>query len=299
MVLSKLNTEPALTSDWPLSSTAIRYITPDILIQQLSRHPLSQHCYPLGFGYYPQATSHQMTRTQHIDHLLIYCTAGEGKLQVQNNGLTITTGDLLVLPRGVAHQYQASNNNPWSIYWVHFDGLHSDGYIKHLLPESTSVIIPLGLHPELVAGFDTLVSLHHAAYQLDQLIYAANHLAQLLSLVAVIKPQMQAKHFDLQKVLSNMQKNIHGQLKLEQLAASVNLSKFHFSKRFKALTGHSPIQHFIHLKMQRACYLLDLTQQPITKVSHSLGYEDPYYFSRLFKRVIGVPPREYRKLKRG
>ncbi|MCX4025513.1 helix-turn-helix transcriptional regulator [Spartinivicinus marinus] len=299
MVLSTSTTEPELTSDWPLSHTAIRYITPDSLTRQLSLHPLSQHCYPLGFGYYPQATSHQMERHQHVDHLLIYCIAGEGQLQAQQHKTTIIAGDFVVLPRGLSHQYQASNTNPWSIYWVHFDGVLSDTYVQHLLPGPTTVKLSLGLHPELVAGFDTLVSLHQAAYQLNPLIYAANHLTQLLSLVAVIKPQLQTEHFDLQKVLSNMQKNIHGQLKLEQLAASVNLSKYHFCKRFKALTGHSPIQHFIHLKMQRACYLLDLTDQPISAVSHSLGYEDAYYFSRLFKRVIGIPPREYRKLKRG
>ncbi|WP_230425634.1 helix-turn-helix transcriptional regulator [Spartinivicinus ruber] len=299
MVLSKSTTEPELTSGWPLSSKAIRYITSDSLTRQLSLHPLSQHCYPLGFGYYPQAKLHQMERHQHVDHLLIYCVAGEGKLHTQLSQFTISTGDLVVLPRGLSHQYQSDNNNPWSIYWIHFDGVLSDSYVQHLLPETGNVKLPLGLHPELVASFDTLVSLHQAAYQLSPLIYAANHLAQLLSLVAVIKPQLQAEHFDLQKVLSNMQKNIHGQIKLEQLAANVNLSKYHFCKRFKALTGHSPIQHFIHLKMQRACYLLDLTNQPISAVSQNLGYEDAYYFSRLFKRVIGVPPREYRKLKRG
>ncbi|HET8705548.1 MAG TPA: helix-turn-helix transcriptional regulator, partial [Pseudomonadales bacterium] len=77
------------------------------------------------------------------------------------------------------------------------------------------------------------------------------------------------------------------------------LSKFHFSKKYKALTGHSPIQHFIHLKMEQACYLLDISDQAVSLISQQLGYDDPHYFSRLFKKVIGVNPSQYRDAKRG
>jgi AraC-like DNA-binding protein len=51
--------------------------------------------------------------------------------------------------------------------------------------------------------------------------------------------------------------------------------------------------------MERACYLLDISGISIKDVSSTLGYEDSYYFSRLFKKIIGVAPRQYRNLKRG
>ena len=96
-----------------------------------------------------------------------------------------------------------------------------------------------------------------------------------------------------------MQSHLSGELHLEELARTANLSKYHFSKRYKELTGYSPIQHFIHLKMERACYLLDISSQPISQIANSLGYDDAHYFSRLFKKVTGLSPREYRKLDRG
>jgi AraC-like DNA-binding protein len=71
------------------------------------------------------------------------------------------------------------------------------------------------------------------------------------------------------------------------------------SKKYKALTGYSPIQHFIHMKMERACYLLDSGQQPVGEVAERLGYQDAQYFSRLFKKVVGLSPSDYRQLTRG
>jgi AraC-like DNA-binding protein len=64
------------------------------------------------------------------------------------------------------------------------------------------------------------------------------------------------------------------------------------------LTGHSPIQHFLHLKIQHACLLLDTSENSIKQIAGEVGYNDAYYFSRLFKQVMGVSPSGYRsKLK--
>ena len=59
-------------------------------------------------------------------------------------------------------------------------------------------------------------------------------------------------------------------------------------------TSKSPIDFFIHLKMEEACRLLRLTTRRISDIANELGYKDQYYFSRLFKKKIGVSPRNYR-----
>ena len=53
------------------------------------------------------------------------------------------------------------------------------------------------------------------------------------------------------------------------------------------------------MKMERACYLLDTNNQPVSRVAQALGYDDPQYFSRLFRKVTGLSPRDYRKLDKG
>jgi AraC-like DNA-binding protein len=83
------------------------------------------------------------------------------------------------------------------------------------------------------------------------------------------------------------------------MAEHAELSESHFSRLFKEQTGHSPVDYFIYLKMQHACSMLTLTQSTVKEISDTLGYSDAYYFSRLFKKVIGVSPREYRSTPRG
>ncbi|MCB0166075.1 MAG: helix-turn-helix transcriptional regulator, partial [Anaerolineae bacterium] len=63
---------------------------------------------------------------------------------------------------------------------------------------------------------------------------------------------------------------------------------------FKKKTGYAPIDYFIRLKIQKACELLETTDQQVSEIGHSLGYPDIYYFSRLFKKVVGLSPRQYR-----
>lgn len=53
------------------------------------------------------------------------------------------------------------------------------------------------------------------------------------------------------------------------------------------------------LKIQQACALLDFTEIKINQVCYKVGIEDPYYFSRLFNKIMGMPPKEYKKLKKG
>ena len=107
----------------------------------------------------------------------------------------------------------------------------------------------------------------------------------------------QAQHqgtLDLDSIQAYMQDNIHQQLGLEDLAAVAHLSKFHFSNRYKALTGYSPIKHFLHMKIEYACQLLDSSEMSVKAIAAELGYPDPLYFSRLFSKTMGLSPRAYR-----
>jgi AraC family transcriptional regulator of arabinose operon len=54
------------------------------------------------------------------------------------------------------------------------------------------------------------------------------------------------------------------------------------------------MDYFIHLKIQEACKLLVLSRLSISEIAYELGYEDPYYFSRIFKKVMGTSPLQYR-----
>jgi len=291
-----------ISSGWPLQKGAIRFFVPHFVVQHLAHHPLSQELYLQGVGYYPQARNHSMQRTEHEDNLLLYCSGGQGEVHAYGQSFPVTKGDLVLLPQGLPHQYAADSNDPWSIHWVHFAGQHANAFVDHLVFPAATCVIPVGTHPKLITDLDTLLSVRKTGYRLNGFLHASQVLKQILAYLALLTTSQvrQTGHFlDLDAIQAIMEENLHGTLDLDTLAASAHLSKYHFCKRYKALTGYSPIQHFIHLKIERACYLLDLSQEPVSTVAAALGYDDAHYFSRLFRKVTGVSPQGYRRLERG
>jgi AraC family transcriptional regulator of arabinose operon len=103
----------------------------------------------------------------------------------------------------------------------------------------------------------------------------------------------------LDSVIEFMQNHLDEPLRLEDFAREADLSVSHFSELFRAQTGQSPMAYFIHLRVRFACRLLDLSDRPIKVVAIETGYRDPYYFSRVFKKAMGISPEKYRTIKKG
>jgi len=91
-----------------------------------------------------------------------------------------------------------------------------------------------------------------------------------------------------------MKQHLDRPLQVSTLAALAGVSPSRFFVLFKHATGHTPIDFFIHLRMRRACELLEATSLSVQEVAASLGYDDQFYFSRVFKSVNHVAPSEYR-----
>ena len=97
-----------------------------------------------------------------------------------------------------------------------------------------------------------------------------------------------------------VKENIEKDLTLEELASVSGFSVSHFSMTFRKETGHSPLTYFNLLKIRKACMLLDSTDMKMNQICHKIGISDPYYFSRMFSKVMGISPRDYyRKIKKG
>jgi len=90
-----------------------------------------------------------------------------------------------------------------------------------------------------------------------------------------------------------MLQHLNQPLRVSALAAAVNVSPSHYSAVFKRLTGSPPIDFFIHLRMERACRLFDRTSLNAKEVAAALGYDAPFYFTRVFKSVNQLAPTDY------
>jgi len=102
----------------------------------------------------------------------------------------------------------------------------------------------------------------------------------------------------IEETVAYMRQNLDRPLQVATLAAKANFSTSHFFMLFKRRVGSAPIDYFIRLRMQRACGLLCETNLSVKEVAAKLGYDDPFYFSRVFKSVNHLAPSDYRAAQR-
>lgn len=289
-------------SDWPLSEEAFRILVPDTMLKILQEHVLSRDCFPTALGYYPRAYSHHMRRLGHDDFIMLYCASGGGELVTDSYQGPVVSGDLIILPPGSKHRYASKDNSPWTLFWCHFRGHHAHDFY-HQLPLKTTLPIIHGLSdPIFQSSFSSLIRTVRHAYNLSDYIHVANHLRHILSLIEPL--YRQTANAPVRTILSEtsvseireyMRDNLHRHITLEELANISKLSKYHFNRKYKSLTGHSPLHHFIQLKVEQACFLLESSHLRIADIAFQLGYEDPLYFSRVFRKIMSVSPSQYRK----
>jgi transcriptional regulator GlxA family with amidase domain len=92
-----------------------------------------------------------------------------------------------------------------------------------------------------------------------------------------------------------MRQNLDKPLPAASLASQASMSLSHFFALFKRQVGTTPIDYLIHLRMERARDLLTTTDLSVKEIAAALGYDDPFYFSRVFKSVNGVAPTDFRQ----
>ena len=97
--------------------------------------------------------------------------------------------------------------------------------------------------------------------------------------------------------IAYMMRHLDMPLQASTLVARANVSPSCFFTIFKRHVGYTPIDYFIRLRMGRARSLLEETGMSVKAIAYALGYNDPYYFSRIFKSFNRIAPSEYRRLK--
>ena len=276
-------------------------VVPRFIIKSVCEgHPIIAQVYITDIGFYPNATHHYRQRSRGTkEHILIYCISGRGICVLNGRTYKISAGMIILLPKDKPHEYHAENENPWSIYWVHFRGKISDHMITMILDRIGSPCASIAYQESRVRLFNEMYSNLERGYSYANLCYSAQTLQYFIS-SCCFDDNYNFSEKSIQQNITNsciafMQENLHRMLSLDEIAGHVNLSVSHISAQFKKNAGFSLIEYFIQLKIQRACQYLQFTDLRINEIALKLGIEDPYYFSRMFTKVIGMSPGKYRK----
>lgn len=270
-------------------------IVPTESFAEYMAHPLIRAAYLTDVGFFPKAKEHYREREEGADqYILIYCTEGKGIIEVEDQIYRLEKSDAFCIPRNVRHKYYADEKEPWSILWVHFKGDNTNYFPL----EERKIVHINSRHSDnrMMVLFNLLFRVLERNYTIGNFIYISQVLSLILSEIyfreKVDESSVQDRHVTM--VIRYMYQHLRENLTLEEISEEVQLSKSYLNAVFKAQTGKSPVEFFIHLKMQEACKLLKSTDYYIYEVSSELGYTDQYYFSRIFKKVVGVSPKDYK-----
>jgi AraC-like DNA-binding protein len=204
-----------------------------------------------------------------------------------------------VLPPGEPHRYAASASAPWTIFWFHFVGQRSDDFVAALGCRPGRPHFWVHDIDAIVEAFEECYRQVLGGYTDAEMIALSTSFGRLIGLCRALQRPLGARRRAAEdrvaRTLRFMRENLHRPVALAALAREASLSVPHFSAIFRRQMKCSPVEFHIRLRMQRACELLLTTSLPAGAIGAALGYNDPFYFSRLFRKKIGVPPSAYRQ----
>ncbi len=280
------------------------YTIPDFIIKKIKKEPISSNLFITHIGYYPNALNHYRLRPQGSpQYILIYCIKGNGWISINSKKIIVCENHYFIIPENTPHSYASSKQNPWTIYWIHFSGksasvfANKDDCAQSINPSSIDRI------EERLQLFEEIISNLKMGYTIDNVNYANICLLHFLASFQYLSQYRQVRKTNKNDIIENsmiyMKNHLYIRLTLEDLAKQAQLSVSHYSLLFRKKTGQAPLSYLIQLKIQLACQLLDHTKLSISKVANKVGYDDPYYFSRIFRKTMGESPKTYRQNLKG
>lgn len=283
----------------------IIHFLPANLLGHAARHPLGVGLHVKCLGWYPKAHLHGVRRPRGLDEsIVIFCTGGKGWAEIDGRRFGVAAGEVLFIPANKPHAYGADDHDPWSIHWAHFAGTAGASYAS-LMPAREYVLsIPSANAKEIARMFRESYRLASTGLTGRTLLLVSHILRYVLGLLFFqtgrsLGGASRAIAHDLTKSIEFMRANVARSLTLQELSRHAGLSPTRYSVLFREQTGSSPVEHHIRLRMQAACHYLDATALSIKEVAAKLGYDDPYYFSRLFQKTLGCSPLVYRRSVKG
>ena len=233
------------------------------------------------------------------EYQLVYIASGSGVFEAKQVGkVNVEPGSVFLLFPDIWHTYNPVFEQGWEEFWVGFDGPYAEYLMKQECFNPDKPLIHMGFNTEFMNIFVKLIET--LKLERDAFSQIASCLTvQLLGLVyasALLKEKPQNRK---ENIINNIRFKIHDQafenISLEDLAAQHNLSYVWFRKAFKEVTGISPGQYLLNLKLEKACEMLKDSDKSIADIAFETGFISDFHFSKMFKKKMKVAPSHFRK----
>lgn len=258
----------------------------------------SKDLYLVSCGWEKCGATHSYGPAVRNYYMLHFILKGQGHYYLNNKHYKLNENQCFLTEPGIVTLYKAEPTNPWTYTWICFNG----DYVPHLLKQSNlntdNPIINLSCNQTIYEIIKEMLSYHqltpaNECYLQSKLylIFAKLHEA----LQSVYNKVELNNSFYVTKAIEYIEKNTFTNLSVNDIARYLNISRSHLYALFKQELNTSPQQFLTNAKIANARELLSKTKIPIYSVALSCGYKNAFAFSRAFKQVTNISPREYRQ----
>ena len=232
------------------------------------------------------------------DYQILYVANGKTHFWFDGREEIVSTGHMVLYkPEEIQKYVYYLEDNP-EVFWIHFTGRDVKNILAYHGISLDEHVFYCGVLPDYKALFRKIIQeLQLCRYGYED--YIASLFNDILLLVDRQQHEQKKTTGNVQEQIERaaayFNENYNTKISIDDYAESLHISTNGFIHNFKQYAGMSPAQYILSLRMVNAQSLLERTTYNIKEISEIVGYENPLYFSRVFKKEIGKSPAQYRK----
>lgn len=242
---------------------------------------------------------HVSRRENLASYLFFMITSGSGVFKYEDTSYRLSAGDCVFIDCRKSYSHETSNDL-WSLDWAHFDGINMRSIYNQYLDRGGKPCF----RPVNCDEFtQSLKRLYEAASSDSNIrdMYIFEELTKLLTNIMEKnwdyskKRKSKPKKQDLFKIKDYLDKNFTQKITLDDISDKFSINKFYLTRLFKEQFNVTINTYLLQLRITYAKRLLRFSDKSIEDIGIESGIGEAYYFSRVFKQVEGISPKDYRK----
>lgn len=234
------------------------------------------------------------------DHFIVhYILNGTGSFCDGKITRNLSQGDGFVVFPNRLVTYAADYKNPWTYSWVGFQGLKAESFLNKAGIYNESPFFTYKTDNKLKDCLGNMIS--DARLNTSSELMLLGHLYIFVALLIQNRQNNSSHTYRtlnqekyVKKVIEFISKNYSGKISISDIASGIGLDRSYLYVIFKKLMNMSPQNFLINFRIDRAVDLMRNSELTIGDIARSVGYEDPLQFSKIFKKIKGVSPSQFR-----
>ena len=234
-----------------------------------------------------------------VDWQIIYIAAGEGHFFLNGQEVVVPAGNMVLYQPKQQQKYFYYGKDRTQVWFVHFTGREVRSILKHYEIPLDGYILHTGIAREFEDLFrkmrDELVK---CAWGYEEMLTYLFRELMLTIHRRMMEDAPRVSGFiqeEMDRAKAYFEENYNKEISIEQYAASRSMSTSWFNRSFRSEAGTSPMQYILEIRIRNAQILLETTDYSVADIAAVIGYDNPMYFSRLFRKAKGMSPAKYLK----